>query len=63
MFELILWLFFIYIVVQMVRGLIRSAVHRGIRDYEKQKEAKVQKEKEVKIDRSKIEDANFKDLK
>ncbi len=63
MIDLILWLLFIYVIVQLVRGLVRNAVHRGIRDYERQKEAHEKKEKEVKIDRSKIEDAKFKDLK
>ncbi len=63
MIELILWLLLLYIVYKVVKGLIRSAVNKGIRDYEIQKEAREKKEKEVKIDRGNIEDAHYEDLK
>lgn len=60
--ELLLWAIFFYIVYRVIKSSIRSAVNRGMRDYEARKESQQRKEKEVKIDRSKVEDAKFKDL-
>lgn len=62
MVRLFLWIVFIYIVYRLVRNSIQSAVNRGIKDYELRKEAREHRDKEVKIDRKKVEDAKFKDL-
>ena len=61
-FEFILWVVLILVVYRIIRNSIQTAVNRGIRDYEARSESKRRKEKEIKIDRKKIEDAKFKDL-
>jgi len=60
--ELILWVIFFYIIYRLIRTAVRSAVNKGIRDYEARRESQQRKEKEIKIDRNKVEDAKFKDL-
>lgn len=63
MLRFIIWLLFFYILYLVIKGLIRGAVRKGIRDYEARKEAQIRKEKEVKIDRRDIEDADYEDLR
>ncbi len=63
MFEFLSWLLLLYIIYLVIKGLIRNAVHRGIRDYESHREAQKRKQNEVKIDRDKIEDAHYEELK
>lgn len=60
--DFFLWIVFFYVVYRIIRNLIQSAVKRGIVDYEAHKEAQRRKEKEIKIDSKKIQDADFKDL-
>jgi len=60
--RLILWTILFYFVYRLIKGAIERAVNRGIKDYEVRKETQRQKEKEVKVDRKKVEDAKFKDL-
>ena len=60
--RLIVWTILIYFVYRLIRGAIQSAVNRGIKDYEVRKDTQRRKEKEIKIDRNKVEDAKFKDL-
>jgi len=60
--EFILWIIFFIMVYRIIRSSIQTAVNRGIKDYETRKDARRRKEKEIKIDRKKIEDAKFKDL-
>jgi hypothetical protein len=62
MFEIIFWAIFFYIAYKIIRNSIQNAVIKGIRDYEKRKEASKQKEREILIDKKKIQDAEFKDL-
>ena len=61
--RLIIWIIFFYFIYRFIRGAIQSAVNRGIRDYETKKEKQQRKEMEVKVDRSKIEDAKYKDIR
>ncbi|MFZ1082564.1 MAG: hypothetical protein WAO19_11645 [Candidatus Kryptoniota bacterium] len=61
-FEFIVWIVFFFVVYRIIRTSIRTAVNRGIRDYEARQDSQRRKEKEIKIDREKIEDAKFKDL-
>ena len=60
--RLLLWIILIYIVYLIIRGAVQNAVNKGIRDYEARKESQQRKQKEIKIDRKKVEDAKFKDL-
>jgi hypothetical protein len=60
--RLLLWIILIYVVYLLIRGAVQNAVNKGIRDYEARKEAQQHKQKEIKIDRKKVEDAKFKDL-
>lgn len=60
--RLLLWIVLIYIVYLIIRGAVQNAVNKGIRDYEARKESQRSKQKEVKIDRKKVEDAKFKDI-
>ncbi len=63
MFEALIWIFFFYALYRFLRSAIQGAVQRGIRDYEVKKERERHKENEIKIDRKKIEDAKYEDLK
>ncbi len=63
MLRIIIWLLLFYVLYRIIRGLVRNAVNKGIRDYEAQKEEQHRKEKEIKIDRSNIEDAHYEDLR
>ncbi len=63
MLEALVWIFFFYALYRFIRSAIQGAVQRGIRDYEKRQEKQQHNEKEVKIDRKKIEDAKYEDLK
>ncbi|MGO9482753.1 MAG: hypothetical protein ACLP05_13365 [Candidatus Kryptoniota bacterium] len=60
--EFVAWIIFFFFVYRIIRTLIRVSVNKGIRDYEARKESERRKEKEIKIDSEKIEDAKFKDL-
>ena len=60
--KLLLWIILIYIVYLIIRGAVQNAVNKGIRDYEARKESQERKQKEIKIDRKKVEDAKFKDI-
>jgi cell division protein FtsB len=60
--RLVLWIILFYFIYRLIRAAIQSAVNKGIRDYEAHKESQRHKEKEVTIDRKKVEDAKFKDL-
>lgn len=62
MLRFIIWVVLFYLVYRFIRITIQGAVKKGIRDYEAQKETQRRKEKEVRIDRKKVEDAKFKDL-
>lgn len=62
MIEALIWIFFIYAVFRFIRSAIQSAVRRGIKDYETQKEKENRSRNEVKIDRKKIEDAKYEDI-
>ena len=63
MFEVLIWIFFFYALYRFIRSAIRGAVQKGIRDYENRKEEQHHSENEIKIDRKKIEDAKYEDLK
>jgi len=60
--KFLLWIILIYIVYLIIRSAVQNAVNKGIRDYEARKESQRQKQKEIKIDRKKVEDAKFKDI-
>ena len=60
--KLLLWIIFIYIVYRLIKSAVQNAVNKGIRDYEARKESQARKEKEIKVDRSRVEDAKFKDI-
>jgi hypothetical protein len=63
MFEALVWIFFFYALYRFIRSAIQGAVQRGIHDYEKRQEKQRRSDKEIKIDRKKIEDAKYEDLK
>jgi hypothetical protein len=60
--RLILWIILFYIVYRVLKAVVGSAVNKGIRDYETRKKEQQRKEKEIKVDRKNVEDAEFKDL-
>jgi predicted lipid-binding transport protein (Tim44 family) len=53
----------LYLIYRTIRNVIRSEVYRGIKKYEADQKKKENDRKEIKIDRSKIEDAKYEDLK
>jgi len=61
--RLLIWIVFIYAIYHFIRSAIRSAVNKGIRDYEARKESERIKQKEVKVNRKNIDDAKYEDLK
>ncbi len=63
MLEPLIWIFFFYALYRFIRTAIQGAVKRGISDYENQKKKQEHRKNEVKIDRKKIEDAKYEDLK
>lgn len=63
MIEALIWIFFFYAVFRFIRSAIQGAVQKGIRDYENKKDRQHRSENEIKIDRKKIEDAKYEDLK
>jgi hypothetical protein len=63
MLEPLIWIFFFYALYRFIRTAIQGAVNRGIRDYENQRQKQEHRKSEIKIDRKKIEDAKYEDLK
>ncbi|MGC8595600.1 MAG: hypothetical protein ACP5MI_08360 [Candidatus Kryptoniota bacterium] len=63
MFRLIFWILILYLIYRTIRNVIRSEVYRGIRKYEAEQKKRERDRKEVKIDRTRIEDAKYEDLK
>jgi len=63
MFRIIFWVLMLYLIYRTIRNVIRSEVYRGIKKYEADQKKKENDRKEIKIDRSKIEDAKYEDLK
>ncbi len=63
MLEPLIWIFFFYALYRFIRSAIQGAVNKGIRDYAIQKKKQEHRKNEVKIDRKKIEDAKYEDLK
>ncbi len=62
MLRIFVWIVLFYLVYRFIRVTIQSAVKKGIKDYEAQKETQRRKEKEVRVERKNVEDAKFKDL-
>lgn len=53
----------LYLIYRTIRNVIRSEVYRGIRKYEAEQKKREKEKKEIKIDRTRIEDAKYEDLK